>query len=132
MKRIKLPSFGLDNDDDRTTEEYRAYLRSADWAELRAAIIAERGRACESCGRGGKGVTLQLHHLNYDRLGEERDEDLELLCIECHREADLQRAEETRFERGLQTYSFKKYGRFPDEAIEAEFADWLEQKENEW
>jgi predicted HNH restriction endonuclease len=31
--------------------------------------------------------SLILHHLTYERVGNESDEDLRLLCKECHREA---------------------------------------------
>jgi len=30
---------------------------------------------------------LEVHHLTYDRLGDERMDDLEVLCPDCHRKA---------------------------------------------
>ena len=43
---------------------------------------------CEICGeRDG----LQVHHLNYDRLGHELPGDLKVVCQGCHWIADNQR-----------------------------------------
>lgn len=38
---------------------------------------------CEICGVCC--FSLQVHHLNYDRLGKELDSDLMALCESCHR-----------------------------------------------
>ena len=37
---------------------------------------------CERCGVDGE--ELELHHVTYQNLGDERDDDLELLCAGCH------------------------------------------------
>jgi 5-methylcytosine-specific restriction endonuclease McrA len=64
-----------------TGVRYREYLISREWALKRLSIFKKRGRRCESCG-----VTqhLTLHHLRYERLGAERDDDLVVLCWPCH------------------------------------------------
>ena len=41
-------------------------------------------------------MTLETHHLNYDRFGCERMTDLRVLCKPCHDEADEKRREEVR------------------------------------
>ena len=63
---------------------YEEVLCSALWWERRAEIIEVRGRVCERCGSDGGEVELELHHVTYARLGDESDDDLELLCGECH------------------------------------------------
>ena len=62
-------------------ERYMLYLRSNAWKRLKRRIIAKRGGFCQDCGSKKE---LQLHHLNYERLGAERGTDLRLLCKSCH------------------------------------------------
>jgi len=68
---------------------YRAYLRSPHWRQLRAERLKAAGYRCYECGASG--VVLQLHHLTYARLGSERPGDLRVLCKVCHRRADRKR-----------------------------------------
>ncbi len=63
---------------------YTDYLRTPHWRRRRAAKIRAAGGRCQLCGRGGSGTLLDVHHNTYERLGEERDEDLIVLCRECH------------------------------------------------
>ena len=75
-------------------QEYQRYLESAHWKKTRAAKLVLAGHRCEfrpirgehpkhgylygdRCGDSRK---LQVHHLSYERIGAERDEDLEVLC----------------------------------------------------
>ena len=81
-----------------TTTAFRAaYARvigSARWRELRQRLIATRGPRCERCRKTwapGYRPKLALHHKTYERLGYERDEDVELLCGCCHERADMER-----------------------------------------
>jgi hypothetical protein len=63
-------------------QEYRKYLNSMKWAGIRAGIISSRGCRCESCGSKEQ---LQVHHLRYPKVwGEEKPEDLQVLCRKCH------------------------------------------------
>lgn len=70
---------------------YRDYLASPAWQTIRDAKIADVGERCERCStyakRGPNGVVLGLHvhHLSYKRCpGNERLDDLEVLCSVCH------------------------------------------------
>lgn len=72
-----------------TSERYRRYLNSPEWAAKRAGALARSGMRCEDCG--AYGVPLEVHHLRYDSLGFEPDEDLRVLCLECHDRADARR-----------------------------------------
>lgn len=65
----------------RHPSDYGAYIHSAGWETLRARCIELAGGRCVGCGSG---FDLQAHHLTYDRLGHERDEDLMCLCRSCH------------------------------------------------
>jgi hypothetical protein len=57
------------------------YLRTSWWLHRREVALKKAGRKCAQCGASTR---LQVHHLSYDRLGAERDSDLEVLCDPCH------------------------------------------------
>jgi hypothetical protein len=61
---------------------YRAYLASPEWAERRGRTLMLAGGTCQRCGQRR---ATEAHHLTYDRLGRERDQDLLALCGPCHR-----------------------------------------------
>ncbi len=63
---------------------YRSnYLRTARWRETREHAIARAGGCCEECGNAHG---LEAHHKTYAHLGDERPQDLEVLCSYCHAE----------------------------------------------
>lgn len=66
-----------------TSDKYKRYMESPEWKIRRAAALARAGMRCERCRRMGEG--LDVHHLRYDSLGFEPDEDLEVLCVKCHK-----------------------------------------------
>lgn len=66
--------------------EYHKYLRSKKWARIKVDLITIRGPKCERCGDVRKHVRyLHIHHLTYKNIGNEKPEDLEILCAPCHR-----------------------------------------------
>jgi len=68
-------------------EEYINYINSSEWKEKRGRIIDERGQRCEKCGCEKPISELNLHYKNYDmEYGKESDEDLLLICVDCHKE----------------------------------------------
>lgn len=60
---------------------YEQYLLTAWWRRMRNRALQISRYQCSRCQ-----VTreLQVHHKTYDRLGDERDVDLEVLCRGCH------------------------------------------------
>jgi hypothetical protein len=60
---------------------YRAYLLTDAWRSRRNRALKAAFFRCQKCSskRG-----LEVHHRTYERLGAERDEDLEVLCRDCH------------------------------------------------
>ncbi len=63
-------------------ESYSEYLHSPDWHEVKVRYRASiREAQCQLCDSS---LDLHLHHLTYDRVGEELVSDLMLLCGECH------------------------------------------------
>jgi hypothetical protein len=85
-----------------------------------------------------------LHHKTYERLGEETDEDLELLCVTCHEKADKDRAEDGKrrsraalYDAQLNGWASKKYGddwyEYMDECdVAEEFDEWVESRSDYW
>lgn len=60
---------------------YKAYLASAHWQEFRRRYWASGEPKECICGETQR---LQLHHLTYERLGEELLSDVTPLCGHCH------------------------------------------------
>ncbi len=64
--------------------KYQQYLRSNHWKETRARYIKtsyDGQTKCKMCASYG---SIELHHLTYRNLGEERKRDLVGLCPDCH------------------------------------------------
>ena len=66
-----------------TYKEYREYLLSDKWEELRDAALERAGFQCQLVAEHGG--QLEVHHRTYDRLGHEDVADLTVLCHRCHR-----------------------------------------------
>jgi hypothetical protein len=62
--------------------EYReVYLRSGHWQNVRTLALERAEHRCQVCNAAKH---LDVHHRTYERLGEERDADLTVLCRKCH------------------------------------------------
>lgn len=59
---------------------YGEYLSSIEWRERRAVVLILSMYKCNRCD----GRAHIVHHLTYDRRGEEHLSDLEPLCRRCH------------------------------------------------
>lgn len=65
---------------------YDSYIKSRHWKIIRDQLISLSERVCQGCAHripNDKGIWV--HHISYDHRGEERYEDLEVLCYRCHR-----------------------------------------------
>lgn len=68
---------------------YQKYVKTDCWS-LRRQMYLKKHPSCEGCGQSvqplsGKSLILQVHHLTYERLGRESDDDLLAVCEGCHR-----------------------------------------------
>jgi hypothetical protein len=63
---------------------YEEYLQTPHWKRKREERLRAVGYRCQLCNRPASKVILDVHHRTYERRGEERDEDLTVLCRECH------------------------------------------------
>lgn len=67
------------------SNQYETYMKSAEWKEKAETIKVLAGHRCACCGRQlQNSSSLQAHHYSYRCLGQERKEDLLVLCDECH------------------------------------------------
>lgn len=60
---------------------YRTYIGSPAWARKRVQYFVAYGKKCQACTAT---TGLQVHHVSYDRLGDEPLGDLVGLCETCH------------------------------------------------
>jgi 5-methylcytosine-specific restriction endonuclease McrA len=68
-------------DSERRYSKYQEYLRSPEWAAIRAKVIKRAGGVCEGCLDR---PATQAHHLHYQTLFREFCFDLVAVCSECH------------------------------------------------
>lgn len=114
-------------------ENYVAYLNSYAWKEKRAEALFIFGTRCQECGSK---VTIQVHHRHYESFEREHPADLEILCEDCHEEADRERVRmNTRRRRWarLNAWAKRVFGEtwlneVSMEAAEKEFIAWLRRK----
>jgi hypothetical protein len=66
--------------------KYYEYIKSAAWKRKRQAAIKHHGICCKVCGTS---QNIGVHHLTYKNLGNEKMEDLTILCWEHHSEHHL-------------------------------------------
>lgn len=62
-------------------EKYESHMRSEKWQDLRRRVLKRAGGICEGCGER---KAVQVHHLTYERLGDEMLFDLVAVCLACH------------------------------------------------
>lgn len=65
----------------KTHDEYKEYLETEWWRERRKKTLDYYGGRCAVCNSAG---LVDVHHRTYERLGQELDSDLIVLCRECH------------------------------------------------
>jgi hypothetical protein len=61
--------------------EYQTYLASREWALKREAVRERSGGRCERCWTRSMDA---VHHKTYERIGDERLDDLQAICDPCH------------------------------------------------
>jgi hypothetical protein len=122
--------------------EYDQYIKSAQWRNISKLIKGRAGNKCAHCGRSSS--KLEVHHLTYERFGNERMTDLVALCQLCHEEADKKRVAEmkvnglkARDNAAYDTCMTKKYGEGYSNDLyvswngREEFYEWLDKKREE-
>lgn len=65
--------------------KYQEYLKSGEWKYLRDKKLKQANYTCDGCGEQYR--ALEVHHLTYERIGEELLTDLVVFCPQCHKKA---------------------------------------------
>jgi 5-methylcytosine-specific restriction endonuclease McrA len=74
------------------------YLSTNHWRLLKQSVYCSHNGICQSCGRLVVYKDANVHHLNYNRMGDESGYDVELLCADCHAKLHNKRS------KGAKTY----------------------------
>ena len=64
--------------------DYKEYISSPEWKERAKELKEKIGYKCQLCGSVGDDHSLHVHHNNYKNPGHEEDNDLVVLCANCH------------------------------------------------
>ena len=70
---------------ERWWELYNLYLASPEWNSKRIRVRARDYGRCQLCGSE---TLLEIHHLTYNRVGDEALFDLVTLCAHCHEQEE--------------------------------------------
>ena len=62
---------------------YNNYLKSQEWYILKNLALKYSNYKCSKCGET---ENLNIHHLNYNNIGNEEISDLITVCNSCHKE----------------------------------------------
>lgn len=62
-------------------EKYKEYLLSPAWREFRKKVFEHYGKKCSECHRTKQ---LDIHHLTYENIFNEKLEDVKVLCRKHH------------------------------------------------
>lgn len=65
----------------KKTQSYTEYLKSDHWKKTRKKALKRAKNRCQLCNKKSK---LQVHHRTYKNKGKEKNEDLIVLCNDCH------------------------------------------------
>ena len=88
---------------------YGDYLQTRHWAITKAKSISNAHYACDKCGSQSG---LHVHHVSYDRIGEEELDDLRVLCNSCHKKEHKHSIEKSYhpWRNGKPAIKIKKHG----------------------
>lgn len=86
--KVQANALRLCKDADGVVVNYNFYLKTEHWELTRNRKLEESGRRCNRCFQT---KDLQVHHKHYRSLFAEADEDLEVVCEQCHVEIHKRR-----------------------------------------
>lgn len=71
----------IENITDLKYMPYKEYLQTKHWKNIKKKTLIRAGYKCQLCSNK---FNLNVHHNTYENRGEEKDEDLVVLCEICH------------------------------------------------
>ena len=112
---------------------YEKHLKSAKWKNTKSDLMKMRGKKCEVCGQYSP--KLELHHITYERLGNESAKDLLILCAPCHKKEDKKREQKNsakretrRIDSAFMTWCDRLGIDEPNEIAWDRFLQWISRK----
>lgn len=84
---------------------YEEYLKTKHWLKVKARYVLKYVKMCSMCEST---TWIDLHHITYNRIGNERDEDLIWLCRTCHKKIHAIHAKDERTAAGLFLLKIRK------------------------
>ena len=76
------PNLVVINQEDLKAMPYKEYLQTQHWINTREMALIRANYECQLCRSEYR---LQVHHNTYKNIGNEKDEDLIVLCEKCHK-----------------------------------------------
>ena len=61
---------------------FSEYRKTREWQAKRTERLSRAGYRCQACGT--RDARLHVHHKTYENYGDERPQDLVVLCESCH------------------------------------------------
>lgn len=89
--------------------KYDNYLKSEHWSDVKQRYKSSklnRKKLCKMCYRD---LRLDLHHITYKRIGQERLQDLLQICRECHKIVHRKQVDNVRQRTKLIKHRMKKW-----------------------
>jgi hypothetical protein len=81
---MKYSHNGYEADGHRLYRPERNHPSPTHWAHICRIALIRDGQACRTCWKSAKdGYSLECHHRHYDNWGNERPEDVVILCKRC-------------------------------------------------
>lgn len=71
----------IENITDLKYMPYKEYLQTNHWKIVKKKALIRAGNKCQLCSSK---LNLNVHHNTYENRGQEKDEDLIVLCQDCH------------------------------------------------
>ena len=81
IDKIPIKKYSRSAEDKAFWDKYTKYLKTYKWKQRRAKALRIGGFKCAYCKSTKR---LQVHHLNYKNVFNEKPEDLIVLCTICH------------------------------------------------
>lgn len=91
-------------DTNEICSSYQDYLMSRHWKDLKTKWIKEKGKnTCGICKRDLKNsFTFDFHHLTYQRIGNEKLNDITIVCHDgCRNKSNYPKKELNRFKKNI-------------------------------
>ena len=63
---------------------YQEYINSDEWKKKASEAKKRANWRCQICNKHQSKIPLHTHHRTYENLGNEKPEDLTVLCEDCH------------------------------------------------